>query len=85
MMGLYYHVFPQAAATRLAKAQAAIAIIGAVLFPAGIAAGLIGNHDRLVPITAIGSLTAFTGTLLFARIVFRTPAPRRRLIESAAS
>jgi hypothetical protein len=84
MMGLYYHAFPQAAATRLAKAQAAVAIIGAVLFPTGIAAGLIGDHDRLVPITVIGSLAVFIGMLLFAWIVFRTPAPKLRLIESAA-
>jgi hypothetical protein len=84
MMGLYYHAFPHAAATMLAKVQAAIAIVGAALFPTGIAAGLIGDHDRLVPITVVGALTVFTGMLLFAWIVFRTPAPKLRLIESAA-
>lgn len=84
MAGLYYHAFPQAAATRFAKVQAAIAIIGAALFPAGIAAGQIGDHDRIVPIIVVGALTVFTGMLLFAWIVFRTPAPKLRLIEPTA-
>jgi hypothetical protein len=73
--GLYYHAFPQAAATMLAKVQATIAVIGAALLPTGIAAVLTG-HDGLKPITVIGAFTVFTGMLLFAWIVFRTAAPK---------
>jgi Protein of unknown function (DUF3574) len=61
MMGLYCHAFPQAAATTLAKVQAAIATIGSALFPTGIAAGLIGDHDRLVRVIVIDALIVFTG------------------------
>jgi hypothetical protein len=73
--GLYYQTFPQAAVTKLAKIQAAIAVIGAALFPAGIAA-IVTGHENLTPITVTGALTVFAGLLLFAWIVFRTPAPK---------
>ena len=44
--------------------------------PAGITAGLIGDHDRLIRITIIGGLTVLSEMLLFAYIVFRTAAPK---------
>jgi hypothetical protein len=74
LAGLYYHAVPSAAATMLATVQAWISVIGAIVFPIGIAVVALKGIDYVIfPI--IGSLVAFTGMLLFAIVVFRHGAP----------
>ena len=72
LSALYYRAFPQAAASRLARYQAAVSVVGAIVFPAGIAGVLLGGHDRFEPVVVAGALTVFTGMVLFAVIVYRT-------------
>ena len=64
--------FPQAAASRLARYQAVVSVVGAILFPVGIACVLLGGHDRFEPVVVAGALTVFAGMVLFAMIVYRT-------------
>lgn len=78
LMALYYRAFPQAAVTRMAKIQAAIAVIGAILFPIGIACVTLGDHQRYLPVVIVGALTVFTGMALFTLVVFRASAVQPR-------
>jgi hypothetical protein len=76
LAGLYYQAVPEAAASALATWQASIAVIGAIVFPIGIAiVALKGMGYVVFPI--VGSLIALLGMLLFAIIVFRYGAPKR--------
>ncbi len=75
LAGLYYNVVPKAADTLLANIHAWISIIGAVLFPIGIGAVLLGGPNYEL-FTIIGSLIVLVGMLLFAAIVLRYGAPR---------
>ncbi len=73
--GLYYRVVPAAGATRLAGMQAAAALIGGIVLPAGI--GLVvsvGPQWEAIPIA--GSLIVLAAWVAFAVIVFRGHAPR---------
>jgi len=79
LSALYYRVFPQAAASRLARYQAVISAVGAILFPVGIASVLIGGHDRFEPLVIAGSLTVLVGMVLFTIIVYRTAGSERQL------
>jgi hypothetical protein len=72
LSGLYYRVFPQAAASRLAPYQAFVSVAGAIVFPIGIASVILGGHERFEPLVVGGALTVFLGMALFAVIVFRT-------------
>jgi len=72
LAGLYYRVVPEAAASILAKVHAVAAIVGALLFPVGIASVLLGDHARFMPIVLTGAVIVFIGMLLFVIIVFRT-------------
>jgi hypothetical protein len=70
LTGLYYHAFPAAAAGTLARIQAWLSAIGAVIFPIGIAAIRTGG-PAYEPVIVVGSLVVFVGAALFAFIVFR--------------
>jgi drug/metabolite transporter (DMT)-like permease len=72
LSALYYRAYPRAAASRLAQYQAVVSVLGAILFPVGIACVLLGGHDRFEPVVVAGALTVFAGMLLFALIVYRT-------------
>jgi hypothetical protein len=72
LSALYYRAFPIAASSRLARYQAVISVVGAILFPTGIACVLLGGHDRYEPVVVAGALIAFAGMALFAVIVYRT-------------
>ncbi|ERF86652.1 MULTISPECIES: hypothetical protein [Bradyrhizobium] len=78
LAGLYYHVFPAAATGPLARIQAWLSVIGAVIFPIGIAAIRIGG-PAYQPVVVVGSLIVFAGAILFAFIVFRGGARRDEL------
>ncbi|MBN8919825.1 MAG: hypothetical protein J0H62_03805 [Rhizobiales bacterium] len=74
--GLYYRLVPQAAEGILARIQATLHVIGAILFPAGIAIVLTyGPHYEAFAIA--GSLIVFAAMALFAWIVFRTTSCAR--------
>jgi hypothetical protein len=76
LAGLYYQAVPEAAGSKLALWQASIAVIGAIVFPIGIAIVLFyGPRYEIYPIA--GSIVAFAGMLLFAIVVFRYGAPKR--------
>lgn len=72
LAGLYYRVVPQAAMGALAKTQASLHILGAIVFPLGIAAVL--TNPRYEPLAIIGSLIVLGAIGLFAFIVFKTSA-----------
>jgi hypothetical protein len=72
LTALYYRAVPAAAGLRLARYQAAVSIVGAVVFPIGIACVLLGGHDRFEPVVVAGALIVLLGKLLFVTIVFRT-------------
>ena len=71
LVGLYYRIVPAAGAGLLAKIQASLLIIGAIVFPMGIAHTLLGGTEIFV---IVGSLVVLAATALFALIVFRTAA-----------
>jgi hypothetical protein len=71
LSGLYYRVVPAAAASMIAKMQAGLAVAGAVIFPAGIASVLLGNHEKFLPIVVGGALTVLASMALLVFIVFR--------------
>jgi hypothetical protein len=71
LFGLYYNLVPSAGNHRLAKLQGWLPIIGAILFPAGVALVLLkGTSFIVAPI--VGSLIVLAAMALFAAIVFRT-------------
>ena len=71
LFGLYYNLVPSAGNHRLAKLQGWLHIIGAILFPAGVALVLLkGTSFIIAPI--VGSLIVLAAMVLFAAIVFRT-------------
>jgi hypothetical protein len=71
LFGLYYKLVPAAGTTTLAKVQGWLHMIGAILFPAGVAIVLLkGPSFEAAPI--VGSLIVVAAMTLFTVIVFRT-------------
>ncbi|TAK50316.1 MAG: hypothetical protein EPO23_03715 [Xanthobacteraceae bacterium] len=71
LFGLYYRLVPAAAATRLARVQCGLHIVGALLFPIGIVIVLTaGPSQEIYPIA--GSLIVLAAMVLFAVVVWRT-------------
>lgn len=75
LAALYYHAMPSAARSTLAKAQAVIAVLGAVIFPIGIVAVLVNGPAYEVYAIA-GALIAFLGMVLLTVVVFIHGLPR---------
>jgi peptidoglycan/LPS O-acetylase OafA/YrhL len=71
LFGLYYRLVPQAGASTLAIVQGWLHIVGAIVFPVGVAI-VISKGESLVAIPIIGSLVVLIAVALFAVIVFRT-------------
>jgi len=84
LSALYYRAVPEAAQLRLARYHAAVSVVGALLFPVGIACVVLGGHDRFQPVVVAGALTVLLGKLLFAVIVFRTTRERQQMSGAAA-
>jgi len=82
LSALYYRTVPEAAASRLAPLQAVFSVVGAILFPIGIACVRLGDRHRFMPVLVGGWLTVLTGMLLFAMIVYRSSG--RALARSTA-
>lgn len=72
LSALYYRVVPEAAASKLASAQAVISVVGAFVFPIGICCVRLGDRTVFMPVLIAGWLTVLTGMLLFVVIVFRS-------------
>jgi hypothetical protein len=85
LSALYYRTVPEAAASRLASAQAVISVVGALLFPIGIVCIRLGDRGRFMPVLVAGWLTVLTGMLLFTVIVYRSSgrAPAHAATESS--
>jgi hypothetical protein len=71
LFGLYYRLVPEAGASRLALIQGWLHMIGALLFPGGLAVMILAGH-QYVFLTIIGSFIVLAAVALFAVIVFRT-------------
>jgi len=71
LFGLYYRLVPQAGASRLAKLQGWLHMVGAIVFPVGVGI-VISKGESLVAIPIIGSLIVSAAVAMFAVIVFRT-------------
>jgi hypothetical protein len=71
LVGLYYRVVPAAGTGGLAKIQASLHIIGAIVFPLGIVQVSLGGTEVF---TIVGSLIVLAAMALFAWIVFQTAA-----------
>jgi peptidoglycan/LPS O-acetylase OafA/YrhL len=72
--GLYYRVVPKAELGLLPKIHAGLHILGALVFPLGIALVLTGGPERYEVFTIAGSLIVLAAVALFTLIVFRTAA-----------
>jgi hypothetical protein len=71
LFGLYYRLVPAAGTTTLAKVQGWLHMIGAILFPAGVAIVLLkGSSFEAAPIA--GALIVVAAMALFVVIVFQT-------------
>lgn len=71
LFGFYYKLVPLAGKSGLAKVQGTLHIVGAILFPAGIACVVL-KGTSFVPLAVAGSLFVIVSLALFAGIVFRT-------------
>jgi peptidoglycan/LPS O-acetylase OafA/YrhL len=71
LFGLYYRLVPQAGASALATVQGWLHIVGAIVFPIGVAI-VISKGESMVAVPIIGSLVVVMAVVLFAAIVFRT-------------
>ncbi|SDO52175.1 hypothetical protein [Afipia sp. GAS231] len=71
LFGLYYRLIPAAGASRLAKIQGWLHIVGGILFPIGVAVVIL-KGPSLIVLPIVGSLIVVAATALFAFIVFRT-------------
>jgi hypothetical protein len=71
LFGLYYRLVPAAGTMRLAEVQGWLHIIGAILFPAGVATVLL-EGPQFIAVPIAGSLFVVAAVALFAVIVFRT-------------
>jgi len=71
LFGLYYRLIPTTGTDRLAKVQGWLHMIGAIVFPVGVAVVTL-NGESLIAIPIAGSLIVVAAMALFAVIVFRT-------------
>ena len=71
LFGLYYQLVPAAGSSSLARVQGWLHIIGAILFPAGVALVLL-KGPAFIAAPIVGSLIVTAAMALFAVIVFQT-------------
>jgi hypothetical protein len=71
LFGLFYRVVPAAGTTRLAKIQGGLHIVGAIVFPVGVALVILKGKN-LIAAPIVGSLIVTAAMALFAVIVFRS-------------
>ena len=71
VFGLDYRMVPLARDSALAKWQGWLHIVGAILFPVGVAV-VIRKGEAFIVLPIIGSLIVLVAVALFGLIVFRT-------------
>jgi hypothetical protein len=71
LFGLYYRLVPAAGAGVLAKVQGWLHMIGAVVFPVGVAVVVL-KGTSFIAFPIIGSLITVAAIALFALVVFQT-------------
>src|SRR3569623_1452497 len=71
VFGLYYRLMPAAGSTGLAKLQGTLHIVGAIVFPAGVALVVLQGTSFIAVLLA-GALIVGTAMALFVVIVFRS-------------
>ena len=71
VFGLYYKLVPAAGSSALARYQGWLHIVGAILFPLGVAI-VIARGETFIILPIIGSLIVLFAVILFAVIVLRT-------------
>jgi hypothetical protein len=71
VVGLYYRMVPAARDSALATWQSWLHIVGAILFPVGVAI-VIKKGEAFIILPILGSLIVVAAIALFAVIVFRT-------------
>jgi hypothetical protein len=77
---LYYRLVPAAGTTTLAKLQGWFHMIGAILFPAGVAVVLL-EGEALVAAPIVGSLIVVAAKALFSLPERKLLSPRRHLLS----
>jgi hypothetical protein len=75
LMGVYYHLTPAAAETRLAQAQYLISVCGVAGMVPGIALAVQGQGEGLA---ILGSVLTVAGMATFIAVILRTWAAGRR-------
>ena len=71
LIGLYYRLVPEAGTSMLAKVQGWLHIVGAILFPAGIAIVVL-KGPSFIAAPIVGSLIVVAAMAMFMVIVLRT-------------
>ena len=71
LFGMYYRLVPAAGTSTLARVQGWLHIIGAILFPAGVAVAIL-KGPSFIAAPIVGSLIVVAALALFVVIVFRT-------------
>ena len=71
VFGLYYRMVPVARDSTLAQWQSGLHLLGAILFPIGVAV-VIKKGESFIALPIVGSLIVVAAVVLFALIVFRT-------------
>ena len=75
MAGVVYHLYPAAAATKLAKVHFWLHNIGLPVFMGALAGMLLSGNQGLTPVVAGGALTLLVGLVLFAANVLLRVRP----------
>jgi len=78
LAGTIYHLYPGAAATRLARVHFWMHNLGLPAFMAGLAL-VLSQHAWALPLTVVGAVTVLLGLFVFAAnvLVHAKPAPAR--------
>ena len=77
IMGVVYHAYPAAGATRLAAVHFWIHNVALPVFMVGLGFTLTG-HDAFLPVTISGALAVAIGIIVFAINIWRTVSPAVR-------
>ena len=79
--GLYYRLVPAAAEGVLPKVQAFTHVVGAIVFPGGLAL-MLTYGPAYEPAVIVGSLIVYFSIGLFAFIVYRTTRSAAQLVAA---
>jgi hypothetical protein len=71
LFGLYYKLVPRAGAMTVAKIQGWLHIIGAIVFPIGLALTMVVDPSY-TPLMLVGIVCILVAMILFAFVVFKT-------------